>query len=175
MTRTNIKAVLVMGVSGSGKSTIAEGIAKELGWQYFDADDYHPQANIDKMASGNPLNDADRLPWLQTLHQLIKDNLRQGQSCTLACSALKESYRDILKQEGLAIVYLAGDFETIWQRMQERKGHYMKAEMLQSQFDALEEPMGTIGNIGDTALRISLKNTPEAIIEGAISDLKLKK
>ena len=164
-----IKAVLVMGVSGSGKSTIAESIAEQLGWQYYDADDYHPQVNIDKMASGNPLNDADRLPWLKALHKSIKENLEQGIGLTLACSALKESYRDILKQDGLAIVYLEGDFDTIWERMQERKGHYMKAEMLQSQFETLEEPSS------DTALKLSLKNTPETIVERAISDLKLKK
>ncbi len=165
---SEIKAVLVMGVSGSGKSTIAEGIAKQLAWQYYDADDYHPQENIDKMAAGKPLNDADRLPWLEALHQLIKENLEQGKCCTLACSALKESYRDILKQDGLAIVYLQGDFDTIWQRMEARKGHYMKAEMLHSQFDTLEEPTE------DTALTLSLKNTPEVIVESAIDTLRLK-
>lgn len=163
---SNIQAVLVMGVSGSGKSTIAEGVAKTLGWQYFDADDYHRQANIDKMASGNPLNDSDRMPWLRNLHTLIKENLAQGKPCTLACSALKESYRDILKQDGLAIVYLQGDFETIWERMQEREGHYMKAEMLHSQFDALEEPSE------DTALIVSLKQTPEAMITEIVKHLK---
>ena len=163
-----IKAVLVMGVSGSGKSTIAEGVAKQLAWQYYDADDYHPQANIDKMASGNPLNDDDRLPWLEALHKLIKENLEQGRCCTLACSALKESYRDVLKQDGLAIVYLQGEFDTIWQRMQARKGHYMKAEMLHSQFATLEEPSE------DTALRVSLQNTPEIIVEAVIRDLNLE-
>jgi len=156
-----------MGVSGSGKSTIAEGIAEKLGWQYFDADDYHPKENIDKMASGNPLNDADRLPWLQSLHNLISENIKESKPCTLACSALKESYRDILKQDGLAIAYLQGDFDTIWQRMQEREGHYMKAEMLQSQFDALEEPSE------DSAFIVSLQHTPEQLVDKITKHLKL--
>lgn len=156
-----------MGVSGSGKSTIAEAIATQLGWHYFDADDYHPQVNIDKMASGQPLNDADRQPWLEALRDLIKDNLERGQACTLACSALKESYRTILKQDGLAIVYLEGDFETIWQRMQERQGHYMKADMLKSQFEALEEPAD------DSVLIISVKDSPERIVETVFRHFEL--
>ena len=163
---SKIQALIVMGVSGSGKSTIAEGVAETLGWEYFDADDYHPPENIAKMASGNPLNDSDRLPWLENLHTLIKENLAKGKPCTLACSALKESYRDILRQDSLAIVYLQGDFETIWRRMQEREGHYMKAEMLQSQFDTLEEPSE------DSALIVSLQQNPKTIVNKVIDHLK---
>ncbi len=167
MSSSDVKAILVMGVSGSGKSTVAEALAQKLGWEYFDADDYHPQANVDKMASGTPLNDTDRLPWLEILRDLIKDNIKSGKPSTLACSALKESYRSILRQEGLATVYLYGDFDTIWKRMQERQGHYMKADMLKSQFDVLEEPEEK------GVLRISVEQKPEVIVEEVLGHFKL--
>lgn len=131
-----------MGVSGSGKSTVGEKLAEELGWIFFDADDYHPPQNVSKMSAGNPLNDDDRAPWLAILHDLIDVHIRASRPMVLACSALKQIYRDQLLEGNptTEIVYLKGDFELIWKRMQARKNHYMLPEMLHSQFATLEEP-----------------------------------
>ena len=131
-----------MGVSGSGKSTLGYALAHKLGWDFFDADDFHPPENIAKMAAGIPLNDADRAPWLAALNERILSVRESGRHPVLACSALKERYRDQLLKgtEGMAILYLKGSYELIWSRMSMRRGHYMKPELLQSQFDTLEEP-----------------------------------
>ncbi|GAB5519274.1 MAG: gluconokinase [Rhodothermales bacterium] len=133
--------LIVMGVSGTGKTTLAKALAERYALGYVEADAYHPQANIDKMASGTPLDDEDRWPWLQALRTEIEAALAQREPLIVTCSALKQSYRDVLKRPGepVTFVYLEGDFETIYARMQLRD-HYMKADMLQSQFDALEPP-----------------------------------
>ncbi len=133
---------LLMGVSGCGKTTVGQRLAETLGWDFYDADAFHPPANIAKMAAGIPLNDEDRAPWLAALHDLIVDCLKNGRPGVLACSALKERYRRTLLEntQHVQIVYLKGDFELIRARMMARPGHYMKPAMLQSQFDALEEP-----------------------------------
>jgi gluconokinase len=139
-------AVIVMGVSGSGKTTVGQDLAGRLGWAFYDADHFHPKENVAKMSSGTPLNDQDRKPWLEALNRLISENLGQHQSLVLACSALKEKYRQHLArghEEKTKVVYLEGDFETIYTRMQARK-HFMKPAMLQSQFDTLEEPTDAI-------------------------------
>ncbi|MEJ2359662.1 MAG: gluconokinase [Deinococcales bacterium] len=139
---------MVMGVSGSGKTTVGKRLASRLGFAFADADSYHPQANIDKMAAGVPLTDEDRQPWLERLRALIEKHAAEGRSLVLACSALKESYRRELKRAQPAarvqFVYLEGDFDTILARIRRRKGHYMKANMLQSQFRDLEEPEDAI-------------------------------
>lgn len=133
--------VVMMGVAGSGKTTIGRHLAEELGWSFYDADDFHPAANVDKMSRGIPLDDADRLPWLQVLRELIQGCLERGESAVLACSALKASYREhLLADERVKLVYLKGDHALILERLRRRKGHYMKPEMLASQFAALEEP-----------------------------------
>jgi gluconokinase len=133
---------IVMGVSGCGKSTVGRMLAGRLGWDFFDGDDFHSPANIAKMRTGIPLTDEDRAPWLAALHNVLADTLRAGRHPVLACSALKERYRSSLREriDGLRIVYLKGEFDLILARMQVRPGHYMKPGMLQSQFDALEEP-----------------------------------
>lgn len=138
--------VIVMGVAGCGKTTVGEALAKRLGWSFYDADAFHPAENIAKMATGMPLNDSDRAPWLAALHALISASLRENRPAVLACSALKESYRQQLLEgnEGVQLVYLRGSYDLIWSRLSLRKGHYMKPEMLQSQFEALEEPANAL-------------------------------
>jgi carbohydrate kinase (thermoresistant glucokinase family) len=134
----------MMGVSGCGKTTIGRAWADRLGCPFYDGDDFHPAQNVAKMATGIPLSDADRKPWLDRLAELIADHLDKGETAVVACSALKKSYRERLRvSDQVQFIYLKGDFDLIWERMQQRKNHYMKAEMLQSQFDVLEPPDAT--------------------------------
>jgi carbohydrate kinase (thermoresistant glucokinase family) len=157
--------VIVMGVSGSGKSTIAEGISQTLKLPLYDADDFHPITNIKKMATGQPLNDEDRKPWLEELaNHLANCELEKG--AVLACSALKERYREVLasKVQSSKLIYLDGNFDLIFNRMNNRKGHFMKAEMLQSQFDALEIPI--------YGLHVDISKPIEEIIETITQYLK---
>lgn len=151
--------IIVMGVSGSGKSTIGKALAEELKFSFFDADDFHPQSNKDKMASGIPLTDEDRYPWLK----LIVDALSKENNGVLACSALKNTYREILNKisDDVRWVYLNGDYETIKQRMEQRSGHFMKAEMLRSQFEALEIPSEAI----NADITLSVDETIATIIK----------
>ena len=138
---SGLKTIIVMGVSGCGKSTVAEALAQRLGGDYFDADAYHPPANVDKMARGVPLTDEDRAGWLDTLAALLRDGESRGRTTVLACSALKERYRQVLRvSPSVRFAYLKGTFEVIEARMKARPGHFMKSEMLRSQFAALEEP-----------------------------------
>jgi gluconokinase len=133
--------VIVMGVSGSGKSTIGALLAERLGWKFLDADEYHPPQNVAKMAAGTPLEDADRWPWLERLNA----ELRMRPDAVLACSALKQAYREKLC-DGLncRIVHLRGTFDLLRSRLQERKHRYMPASLLESQFATLEPPAGAI-------------------------------
>jgi gluconokinase len=137
---------IVMGVSGSGKSVVGKALAQSLGWDFFDADDFHPPANVAKMAGGIPLDDSDRAPWLDALHELISSSLKADQPAVLACSALKERYRQHLidGNDSVRLVYLKGSYDLIWSRMIARAGHFMKPSMLQSQFNTLEEPVNAI-------------------------------
>ena len=138
--------VIVMGVEGSGKTTVGELLAQRLGWNFYDADAFHPAENIAEMANGTPLDDSDRAPWLAALQALISTSLKENRPAVLACSALKESYRQWLleENEGVQFVYLKGSYDIIWSRISQRKDHYMKPEMLQSQFEALEEPANAL-------------------------------
>ncbi|GAB4262903.1 MAG: gluconokinase [Candidatus Promineifilaceae bacterium] len=132
---------VVMGVSGCGKTTVGMALAEKLGCPFYDGDDFHPPENVAKMASGRPLNDADRFPWLARLHDLLAEHVARGETAVLACSALKKKYRDQLRVgEQVQFIFLDGSFDLIWQRMKKRENHYMKADMLQSQFDTLEPP-----------------------------------
>jgi gluconokinase len=133
--------VVVMGVTGSGKTTVGRALAQRLGWKYFDADEFHPATSVAKMRAGIPLNDADREPWLHDLAHTISDSLQAGDSAVLACSALKQEYRDTLSiDDEVCFVYLNGDRETIAERLRARSDHYMNPKLLDSQFDTLEEP-----------------------------------
>jgi gluconokinase len=135
-------AFLIIGVSGSGKSTLGRALARELGWVFSDADDFHSVESIAKMTAGIPLTDADRAPWLASLNRRLVSTLARGYHPVLACSALKEKYRSQLLEgvKGVAVIYLKGSYELIRSRLLAREGHYMKENMLQSQFEALEEP-----------------------------------
>ena len=131
-----------MGVSGSGKTTIANGIAARLGWGVLEGDKFHPAANIEKMSHGIPLTDEDRWPWLRAIAAAIDKTLAARQSAVVACSALKRSYRDILigDRRNVDLIYLKGSHALISGRMVQRKGHFMPPALLQSQLDTLEEP-----------------------------------
>lgn len=136
--------IILMGVSGAGKTTIGHRLAQDLGWRFVEGDDYHPRRNIDKMAGGVPLTDADRGEWLRRLRERIDGLWRNGQSAVVACSALKHAYRDYLQDdaEDVCFVYLKGEYELLRARLQQRRGHFAKEELLASQFEALEEPVG---------------------------------
>ena len=137
---------IVMGVSGCGKSSVGETLAQTLGWSFYDADDFHPPENVAKMANGIPLDDSDRVPWLSSLNELISSSLKTDNPSVLACSALKERYRQQLMSgnDGVQIVYLKGSYGLIWSRMEKRTDHYMKPHMLKSQFETLEEPVNAL-------------------------------
>lgn len=150
---------IIMGVAGSGKSTVGKLLSERLGWQFFDADDFHPPENIAKMSLGLPLNDRDREPWLNRLKQLIEQTINQGDSAILACSALKSSYRQFLthnQNNDICWIYLRGDYELILSRIKQRQKHFFKEEILRSQFANLEEPT--------EALIIDVSLSPDAII-----------
>jgi carbohydrate kinase (thermoresistant glucokinase family) len=134
--------IIVMGVSGSGKTTVGRALAERIHATFYDADTYHPPSNIEKMSKGIPLNDDDRQPWLEDLSTLLQKSHQSGQSAVLACSALKQSYRDDLNNCGAKPIwiYLRGSYDHILERMINRPGHFMKPEMLSSQFQILEEP-----------------------------------
>jgi gluconokinase len=139
--------IIVMGVSGSGKTTVGRLLAGELGWPFYEGDDYHPPANIQKMSHGMALTDDDRSGWLDMLSRLIRELEGEGRSAVVACSALKQEYRDVLAGRGITdvrFVYLKGTRDLIRKRVEERRGHYMKADLLESQFDILEEPARSV-------------------------------
>jgi gluconokinase/shikimate kinase len=132
--------LVLMGVSGSGKSTVGALLAGRLGWDFEEGDELHPAANVAKMAAGLPLDDEDRWPWLAKVAQWIVAHTSTGRPGVITCSALKHSYRDVLRGEHVVFVYLAGTREQIARRLAKRHGHFMPASLLDSQFDALEPP-----------------------------------
>ncbi|MBN3584164.1 gluconokinase [Algoriphagus aestuarii] len=158
--------IIVTGVSGTGKTTIASGLADHFNLPFFDADHFHQAENIEKMSQGIPLDDLDRMPWLQALADKLIESKQTG-GAVLACSALKESYRKILNVSNeVSWIHLKGDREVIWERMLARKNHYMKAGMLDSQIATWEDP--------DYGLHLSIRQTPEAMIKEAVAYLQLK-
>jgi len=158
--------VIIMGVSGSGKTTVGSLLADKLGWAFFDADDFHSEANRQKMGHGIPLTDSDRASWLAVLRELIREKLAAGTPIILACSALKESHRAALKvNDEVIFVHLKGEYAEIKFRLKSRKGHYMPVELLASQFESLEEP--------DNALVVDIKQTVKEIVENICKGLAL--
>ena len=161
------KAIVLMGVSGCGKTTVGKVLSETLNWPLFDGDDFHPVENVAKMSAGIPLDDDDRFPWLVKLNHLIAENLAEDRSIILACSALKARYRELIAQgnPGVVFVYLKGDFDLIFERMQARDAHYMKAGMLKSQFTDLEEPQN--------AITINISESPEKISQLIVGNLDM--
>jgi len=158
---------MLMGVSGSGKTRVGSLLAQQLGWEFADADDYHPAANVDKMRSGIPLTDSDRAPWLDALHCLIADWILKSRNAVLACSALKQAYREKLQVDAqVRVLYLKASAELLARRLLDRRGHYMKKEMLESQLATLEEP-------GD-AVVVDASGTPEEIVQEIRRQLRLE-
>ncbi|RNC85548.1 MAG: gluconokinase [Balneola sp.] len=156
---------IIFGVSGSGKTTIAQKLSTALSIPFFDADDFHPVSNVEKMKAGVPLNDDDRFPWLETLSNKIAE-WNEARGAVLACSALKEKYRDILEGSSNLVrwVFLEGSHQLIVQRMEARKGHFMPPALLKSQFESLEEPI--------ECLKVSIENTPTEIVGEIIEYFK---
>lgn len=136
--------LILMGVSGSGKTTVGKLLAAELGWPFYEGDEFHSPANVAKMSQGIPLDDGDRAPWLASLVRAMDRLMADGRSAVFTCSALKKEYRDILRQNRPAVrlVYLKGNYRMIQERLEGRSGHYMPASLLASQFQTLEEPAG---------------------------------
>jgi len=166
MSKQENKAIIIMGVSGVGKTTIGKLLAEATGLSFYDSDDYHSSANVAKMAAGKALTDIDRQEWLEKLHELLQTQLtRQG--CILACSALKEKYREVLASNlaNVNFVYLKVSYQEVLKRLEERKGHYMKADLLQSQFDILEEPTN--------ALTISIQLSMQEIVATIVKHFSL--
>jgi gluconokinase len=162
------QVILLMGVSGSGKTTIGQLLGKHLGFAFFDADDLHPKRNVEKMRRGIPLDDADRAPWLASVRDLIQRRLVRGEPAVVACSALKQAYRDELvggRPDQVRVVYLKGTPELIARRLGERRGHFMSPAMLTSQLATLEEP--------NDACTVDVEQTPEAVVRAIAEKLGL--
>ena len=159
-----------MGVSGCGKTTVAAILAGRLGWPFEEGDALHPQANIEKMAAGHPLTDADRWPWLAKVADWIDKRLDAGENGLITCSALKRSYRDLINRRGsgLMFVFLAGSKETIAARLATRHGHFMRASLLDSQFADLDEPAAD-----EPAIRVEIGPPAAEIAEQIIEDFGL--
>ena len=165
--------LVVMGVAGSGKSTIAAALSQQLGWACAEADEFHPQSNIEKMTQGIPLQDGDRWPWLQEIQDWMTTQAAAGKSTVLTCSALKQTYRQLLSEaEGRVLfIHLDGGAHLIGQRMQGREGHFMPPTLLPSQLATLE-PL-TDGELAAGSLRLDISLSPEEIVAAVIAALKL--
>jgi gluconokinase len=159
-----------MGVSGSGKSTIADALAKRIGWSYEDGDKFHPPSNVAKMSAGHPLTDEDRWPWLQAIADEIDRVCKAGKHVVIACSALKRAYRDVLVhgRSDVRIVYLKGTEQLIADRLAHRKGHFMPAGLLASQFKTLEPPAQS-----ENPVTVSIDASVEAIVDDIVHQLGL--
>ena len=170
--RTKPNVIVLMGVSGCGKSTIGEHLGAALGWPYADADSFHPPANVAKMSAGHALNDHDRAPWLTAIVAHIDAARNAGAHAIVSCSALKRVYRNVLigARNDVALVFLDGSKEAIAKRLSARHAHFMPPALLDSQFAALEQP-----SADEHALIVSVEQTPDAIVGAIISGLELAK
>ena len=158
--------IVLMGVTGSGKSTVGKLLAQQLGWKFFDGDDFHSSANIEKMRRGMPLNDDDRRPWLEAIRESIRQMVERSENAVIACSALKHSYRQMLRIAGeVVFVYLKANIDTVRERLRNRTGHFMNPDLIQSQFDTLEE--------SEQALRVDASLAPGEIVRRIRTQLRI--
>lgn len=164
------QVLVLMGVAGSGKSTIGEGLAAHLGWPFRDADSFHPRSNVDKMSRGIPLDDDDRAPWLAAIARWIDERLATGERGIVSCSALKRRYREVIvgTRPGVRLVYLEGDMALIGARMGRRRDHFMPTSLLESQFDALEAP-----GADERAVVADIARAPDEVVAAIVSELRL--
>ena len=161
--------IIIFGVSGAGKTTVGELLARELGWHFFEADDFHSPANIKKMRRGVPLTDDDRWPWLETLRELIKQRVASHENAVLACSALKRAYRKHLRVSvEVKLVFLRGDYALVAEQLRHRRGHFMDPGLLRSQFADLEEPQPE-----EEVVTIELGRTPHELVKEIKTKLNL--
>lgn len=161
--------VVVFGVSGAGKTTVGKLLAQQMRWHFYEADDFHSPANVEKMQRGVPLTDEDRWPWLEKLHERIEQCVAADENAVLACSALKRAYRDRLRVSSqVKFVFLRGEYALIEQQLRARHGHFMKAELLRSQFADLEEPQPD-----EDVLTIDLGKTPAELVQEIKVKLRL--
>jgi carbohydrate kinase (thermoresistant glucokinase family) len=164
---SDLAAIVVMGVAGAGKSTVGQALAARLGCAFRDADSFHPPANIAKMSQGVPLTDEDRWPWLDAIAAWIAELRAAGTLGVVTCSALKRRYRDVLLRGGqVRLVYLKGEMPLIARRLAARQGHFMPPALLQSQFDALEEPAAD-----EAPVTVSVEGTPDEIVTRIVEAL----
>lgn len=162
--------IIVMGVSGSGKTTVAKGIAEAMGWEFAEGDDFHPQANVEKMASGEPLDDDDRWPWLELIGAWIDERENAGTDAVITCSALRRVYRDLLRKgrPGVRFAHIEADSSLIQDRLEHREGHYMPPSLLPSQLATLE-PLAA----DEPGVTVSAADTAAMVIENALDALGL--
>jgi gluconokinase len=161
--------IIICGVTGAGKTTIGELLARELDWKFYEGDDFHSLANIAKMKRGLPLTDEDRKPWLDKLRQLIEGCVAAGENAVLACSALKKAYRDYLRvSEEVKFVFLRGNRGRIAEQLRRRRGHFMNPALVKSQFNDLEEPKGS-----EPVLTVELAGTPHELVELIKTNLRI--
>ncbi|WP_051452194.1 gluconokinase [Actinospica robiniae] len=160
--------ILVMGVSGSGKTTVGNLLAQRLGWRYAEADDFHPAANVAKMAAGHPLDDADREPWLEAIGAWIDEVSAAGEPAVVTCSALKHTYREILRtgRPQVRVVYLDVPFDVVAARLSHREGHFFPARLLETQYRDLEPPAAEDGVL---SIPVDAATTPERIVDLALA------
>jgi gluconokinase len=163
-------ALIVMGVSGSGKSTIGERLAERLAWSYEDGDRFHPPSNVAKMSAGQPLTDNDRWPWLMAIADEVDRVCMAGKHAVIACSALKRAYRDVLVhgRGDVRIIFLDGTQALIANRLTQRKGHFMPPGLLESQFGTLEPP-----DARENPVTVSIDASPDAIVDDIVRQLRL--
>lgn len=161
--------IILMGVSGSGKTTVGRRLAEALGWRFRDADEFHSPESVAKMVAGEPLTDEDRWPWLERLRALVEEALEEGEGLVLACSALKRAYRErlVVDPERVKLVLLRGPRELIARRLAERRGHFMPARLLESQLATLEPP--------EEAWVVDVGEAPDVVVAGIIAGLGLQR
>jgi gluconokinase len=170
MRPTQVSAIVVMGVAGCGKSTVAALLAERLGWELLEGDDLHPARNVERMRAGIPLDDDDRAPWLAAVAERMRDRRAAGQPLVVTCSALARRYRDVLRADGVLFAHLDGSRELLERRIVERSAHFMKAGMLDSQLRTLEPP-----EQDESSVTVDIDAVPQVIVDRLLAELKRRR